>query len=53
MLKKEDYFMIHQLAQEGLFQAEIAEKVGCSTRTVRRQLALPEPIKKPFSIIGS
>jgi len=43
MLRKEDYYMIHQLAQGGIYQAEIAHQVGCSTRTVRRQLALPAP----------
>lgn len=43
MLRKEDYYMIHQLARDGVFQAEIAHQMGCSTRTVRRQLLLPAP----------
>lgn len=43
MLRKEDYYMIHQLTKDGVFQAEIAHQLGCSTRTIRRQLALPAP----------
>lgn len=43
MLSREDFYMIKQLRQQGAFIVDIAHKMGCSERTVRRQLALPAP----------
>jgi len=39
--------MIHQLRQNGLYQAEMPEKFSCSVRSVRRQLKGSEPPNKP------
>lgn len=43
MLSREDHFMIKQLRQQGAHIIDIAHQIGCSERTVRRQLALPAP----------
>lgn len=45
MLSREDFYMIKQLRQQGAFIVDIAHQIGCSERTVRRQLALPAPCK--------
>ena len=39
MLRKEDFMMIHALAQRGLYLCDIAKQVGVHPRTVRRALA--------------
>jgi transposase len=39
MLRKEDFMMIHTLAQRGLYLCDIAKQVGVHPRTVRRALA--------------
>ncbi len=39
MLRREDYRVIHALAQRGLYCCDIAKEVGVHPRTVRRALA--------------
>lgn len=39
MLRREDYRVIHALAQRGLYCCDIAKEVGGHPRTVRRALA--------------
>ena len=39
MLRKEDFMMIHTVAQSGLYLCDIAKQVGVHPRTVRRALA--------------
>lgn len=39
MLRKEDFMVIHALAQRGLYVCDIAKQVGVHPRTVRRALA--------------
>ena len=36
MLRKEDFMVIHALAQRGLYVCDIAKQVGVHPRTVRR-----------------
>ncbi len=43
MLSREDFYMIKQLRKEGAHIVDIAHRLGCSERTVRRYLALPAP----------
>ncbi len=43
MLSREDFYMIKQLRKQGAHIVDIAHRLGCSERTVRRQLALPAP----------
>lgn len=43
MLSREDHHMIKQLRRQGCHIVDIAHQIGCSERTVRRQLALPAP----------
>jgi len=43
MLSREDFFMIKQMRLQGVYILDIAEKIGCSERTVRRYLNYPEP----------
>ena len=43
MLSREDYYMIKQMHEQGIFQVDIAQRLGCSTKTVQRYLALPAP----------
>jgi transposase len=44
MLSREDFYMIKQLRKQGAHLVDIAHQMGCSERTVRRQLALPAPL---------
>ena len=39
--------MIKQLRDQGMYLIDIANQIGCSERTVRRQLALPAPQPHP------
>jgi len=39
--------MIKQLRDQGMYLIDIANQMGCSERTVRRQLALPAPLPYP------
>ncbi|EKI9472742.1 helix-turn-helix domain-containing protein, partial [Salmonella enterica] len=43
MLSKEDFYMIKQMRQQGVYIIDIASQVGCSERTIRRLLKYPEP----------
>src|SRR5690606_18559375 len=43
MLSREDFYMIKQLRKEGAHIVDIAHRLGCCERTVRRYLALPAP----------
>lgn len=43
MLSREGHCMIKHLHELGVAQADIACRLGCSERTVRRHLALPAP----------
>ena len=43
MLRREDFYRIKQLRQQGAHLVDIAHQIGCSERTVRRYLALPAP----------
>lgn len=43
MLSREDFYMIKEMKEQGAHLVDIANKVGCSERTVRRYLALPAP----------
>jgi transposase len=43
MLRKEDFMVIHALAQRGLYVCDIAKQVGVHPRTVRRALARGGP----------
>lgn len=43
MLSREDFYMIKEMREQGAHLVDIAHKVGCSERTVRRYLALPSP----------
>lgn len=43
MLSREDFYMIKEMKEQGAHLVDIAHKVGCSERTVRRHLALPSP----------
>jgi transposase len=43
MLSREDFYMIKEMKEQGAHLVDIAHKVGCSERTVRRYLALPAP----------
>ena len=49
MLKRTDAMMILRMHREGLYQRDIAARVGCSPRTVRRTLARggPAPGRRP------
>ncbi len=38
MLNREDWLMIREMREKGCYLREIAERVGCSERTVRRAL---------------
>ncbi|WP_151703843.1 IS21 family transposase [Nitrincola alkalilacustris] len=56
MLSREDFHMIKQLRQQGAHIVDIAHRIGCSERTVRRCLALPAPptgksvVRKPHKL---
>jgi len=56
MLSREDFHMIKQLRQQGAHIVDIAHRIGCSERTVRRNLALPAPptgkpaVRKPHKL---
>ena len=43
MINREDFYMIHQLRQEGCFLVDIADKMNCSVKTVQRQLKRVQP----------
>ncbi len=43
MQSREDFYMIKQLRTQGAHIVDIAHRIGCSERTVRRYLALPAP----------
>lgn len=43
MQSREDFHMIKQLRHQGVYIVDIAHRIGCSERTVRRYLALPAP----------
>lgn len=43
MQSREDFHMIKQLRHQGMYIVDIAHRIGCSERTVRRYLALPAP----------
>ena len=43
MQSREDFLMIKQLRHQGTYIVDIAHRIGCSERTVRRCLALPAP----------
>ena len=43
MQSREDFLMIKQLRGQGAHIVDIAHRIGCSERTVRRYLALPAP----------
>ena len=43
MTNREDFYMIHQLRQEGCFLVDIADKMNCSVKTVQRQLKRKHP----------
>lgn len=43
MLSREDFYMIKQMRQQGVYIVDIATQIGCSERTVRRYLKYPEP----------
>ncbi|WP_152208724.1 IS21 family transposase [Marinobacter changyiensis] len=43
MQSREDFHMIKQLRAQGAHIVDIAHRIGCSGRTVRRYLALPAP----------
>ncbi|QFS86444.1 Integrase core domain protein [Marinobacter sp. THAF39] len=43
MQSREDFHMIKQLRTQGAHIVDIAHRIGCSERTVRRYLALPAP----------
>lgn len=43
MQSREDFFMIKQLRAKGAHIVDIAHRIGCSERTVRRSLALATP----------
>lgn len=43
MQSREDFLMIKQLRGQGAHLVDIAHRIGCSERTVRRYLALPAP----------
>jgi len=43
MQSREDFHMIKQLRAQGAHIVDIAQRIGCSERTVRRYLALPAP----------
>lgn len=55
MLSREDFYMIKQLRKQGAHIVDIAHRMGCSERTVRRHLAAAKPPtgkpKKPRSSI--
>ena len=54
MQSREDFHMIKQLRSQGAYIVDIAHQIGCSERTVRRYLALPEPLTgKPKTPRGS
>jgi transposase len=43
MINVEEWFMIRELARQGLSITDIAQRVGCDRKTVRKYLADPEP----------
>ena len=43
MKNVEEWFMIRELARQGLSITEIARRVGCDRKTIRKHLAHPEP----------
>lgn len=45
MQSREGFHMIKQLRAQGAHIVDIAHRIGCSERTVRRYLALPAPPK--------
>jgi len=49
MLNREDWIMIHNMREKGCYLRDIAAKVGCSERTVRRALKRggPPPRRRP------
>ena len=49
MLNREDWIMIHDMREKGCYLRDIAARVGCSERTVRRALKRggPPPRRRP------
>ena len=49
MLNREDWLMIREMREKGCYLREIAQRVGCSERTVRRALKRggPPPARRP------
>ena len=49
MLNREDWLMIREMREKGCYLREIAERVSCSERTVRRALQRggPPPRRRP------
>ena len=45
MIKRTDAMMILRLYDKGIYQRDIAERVGCSERTVRRVIRRGGPAK--------
>lgn len=43
MINVEEWFMIREFARQGLSITDIAQRVGCDRKTVRKYLADPEP----------
>ena len=46
MLNREDWLMIREMREKGCYLREIAERAGCSERTVRRALKRGGPPPK-------
>ena len=46
MLNREDWLMIREMREKGCYLREIAERAGCSERTVRRALKRGGPLPK-------
>ena len=42
MINVEEWFMIREFARQGLSITDIAQRVGCDRKTVRKYLADPE-----------
>ena len=45
MINVGEWFMIRELARQGLSITDIAQRVGCDRKTVRKYLAAPEPLR--------
>jgi transposase len=45
MINVGEWFMIRELARQGLSITDIAQRVGCDRKTVRKHLAAPEPLR--------